>query len=659
MARVLITCAGSGVGQSVLDSLNIHSRDILIGCDMNENVFAFDYCHHFHITSSIYSDTYIDELLVICKKENVDIVIPGHDHELLLFANNIKRFNDENIKVVVASSSSEIIEISRDKFRWYKFFKDYGCAIVPTYSVLEFRENPDPSIFPAIVKPSGGSASQGIYILNKVEELSEMKDEDIIQPYLFPLEEDANFKTIQNAVKNGEFVQMSEISVQIVFNAKSEMAGLFISKNTLKSGVPIFVDTIDPQQFEYIGEIYKFANVLKEKKVIGPVNLQGRITNRGFLFFEMNMRFTGITGTRAKLGFNEVAFLVNDFLGSPSTLSNEAFNKVGIRQVACLTKPRSNMNINSKKTYAILGGSGFIGSCFVKELIKNNNFTAINLICRDNSYEKYLHMYSDVSGVHIIKESSQDLESRYSQSDVLINLASARANEKDERLYQAIHFQLIQSQKIANAGIPLILNVSSQSVYDQNKDIEKKEGDDLCINNLYAFQKFMGEEYFNVISKNYPYTKTLSLRFSRVIGVSSSEEKPEGFFAKVISSMIKGEKTSIPNPLNKINLIDINDAVGAITYFVDYKDFSRLPSVLNIGGTNLSLKQYCSAVSNSLNKESKNGSINLSDSNDVKVSSMVNSELAQSFGWKNKFSIEDTIKEMFNVINKKENSCAD
>ncbi|PXY02982.1 hypothetical protein DF185_02495 [Marinifilum breve] len=652
MATVLVTCAGSGVGQSVLDSLNLTGRDLIIGCDMNENVFAFDYCHKFHITPGIYSENYLEFILNISKQEGVDIIIPGHDHELLLFAQNINLFKENKIEVLVASNSPDIIEISRDKYKWYDYFKEYGCSIVPTYLVTDFKKNPDPSIFPAIVKPSGGSASQGIEIIKKPDELSRAKDEDIIQPYLFPLENDSNYKTILNAVEAGRFVQMSEISVQIVFSKNSDIESVFISKNTLKNGVPVFVDTIDPDDFEYIDEINKFAEVLKSKKVIGPVNLQGRITNRGFLFFEMNMRFTGITGNRAKLGFNEVDYLVKDFLGDKSRLENKAFNKVGIRQVACLTKYRTNSELHSKKIITVLGGSGFIGSYFVNEIIKSGEYKEINLICRDSSFEKYLQMYNGNNCVSIIKESSPELESRYCQSDILVNFSSARANESEENMFKSIYFQYSQSQKIAKAGIPFIINISSQSVYDQKLDAVKKEKNSLSINNLYAFQKFIGEEFFKDLHKNYPYTRVLSLRFTRVVGVPHTEQKPDGFFAKIIENILGGESVNITNPMNKINLLDIRDAVDAIRYFISYDHKDLLDPVINVGGTNLSMKEYCDSVLNSLNLNNKKHLIYLGDSQEVKVSSMVNTDLAESYSWKANYTVEDTIRNMYSVINK-------
>src|SRR5690606_28978389 len=135
------------------------------------------------------------------------------------------RFREKDIEVIV--SEPKIIAVSRDKQDWYNFFAPLGCKIVPTISVKDFLERPDENTLPAIVKPSGGSASQGIYIVNDLSELEGLNGDDIIQPYLFPETTDENYQSIYKAVKTGKFLQKSEISIQLVFSKNSKLSGIF------------------------------------------------------------------------------------------------------------------------------------------------------------------------------------------------------------------------------------------------------------------------------------------------------------------------------------------------------------------------------------------------------------------------------------------------
>lgn len=636
MVTILVTCVGSGVGQSVIDSLNLLREYRIIGCDTNRNVYANHFCDNFHTVPSIYAEEYVDYILNLCIQEKVDVVVPGHDHELSLLSKNIAQFEARGMKVIV--SLQDLIEISRDKYEWYNYFKAYGCPVVPTFRVGEFKKNPDMNIFPAIIKPSGGSASQGIIIANDIKEVDKADDMAIIQPYLFPQKNDANYNIIYKAVKAGRFVQFSEISIQLIFTSKSEFAGIFISRNVLKNGVPVYIYTIAPEEFEYLDQIMKFVPICIEKKVKGPVNIQGRITENGLICFEMNMRFTGITGNRAQLGFNEVDFLIKDFLGMPVKLKGYSTNKVGVRQVACTTIPKEDEGHGTKKVYTILGGSGHIGGCFLNALLKTGEYRQVNLICRPRSYDKYKEMYAS-KNVNVVCSTEAYVQTIYCQSDVVVNFAGALANKSESEMYEAIVFQFHEVQKIIKANVPFVINVSSQSVYSQQEDVIKKEDAGVCLDSVYAFQKYLAEEFFETIRSNSPDAKVISLRLSRVVS-----ENGESFFKQIIKSLMQGERINITNPFNKINLIDVRDVCNVIFYLLRSSENTELPRVINVGGENISLKEYCEKVIRLLPLAADVSNLHLSSDVTVGTTSMINSDFMHSLGWKPKYAIEDIIK---------------
>jgi hypothetical protein len=526
MANILVTCVGSGVGQSVIDSLNLSGKHTIIGCDTNRNVYAYQFCNYFHIVPSIYSDGYVDFLLNLCIKKSIDLIVPGHDHELLLLSENLVKFEEKGINIIV--SRPDIIEVSRDKYHWFTYFNKYGCSIVPTFKVTNFKKKPDTSIFPAIIKPSGGSASQGIHILNDISELYKANDNDIIQPYLFPKNDDPNYDTIKKVVGQGRFVQMSEISIQLIFTKNSDFAGIFISKNSLKNGVPIFVDPITPSEFEYIDEIMKFVPIFKEKKVKGPVNIQGRITEKGLVFFEMNMRFTGITGNRAQLGFNEVEFLVDNFLGLPGELNGYAKNKFGVRQVACTTIPKLSTSI-SKRIFTIFGTAGNLELSFIQELIKLDNYHKINVISNGKYYDSYLDKFNNKK-VEIFKDTYHHLESIYCQSDVLINFINASALKSESEKNFAIMFQYEQIQKIIKSNVPFIINVSPQPEKNHSTDAE-------TISNSETFLLNITEMFFESVRYFSPISKYFSLRIPNKLDDQTKDEEITIFLNKVFDSI--------------------------------------------------------------------------------------------------------------------------
>ncbi len=641
MARILVTCVGSGVGQSVIDSLNMLREDYIIGGDMNRNVYATHFCDEFCFLPSFSSEKYLDYLLDLAKEKKVDLIIPGHDQELLILSKAVDRFHKENIEVLV--SEPVIIEISRDKYLWYKYFKEKGCNIVPTFKVGEFKALPDSSIFPAIIKPAGGSASQGISIVHDISEISQMSDNDIIQPYLFPTKDDPNYNSILKAVNNRKFVQMSEISIQLIFGKDAKFKAIFISKNILKNGVPVFVDPIQPEDFEYLDEIMKFVPICEANGVKGPVNIQGRITEHGILFFEMNMRFTGITGNRAQLGFNEVKYLINNFLGINDHLKGYSNNKLGVRQVACTTIPRED-DKSSPKNYTILGAGGFIGSNFVENLIKSGNHGKINIICRETSYEKYQTLFSS-DKFTLYKSEDTLVQTVYAQTDILVNFVGALAYQSDIEKYDSVLFQYQQILKMINANIPLIINISSQSVYDQTLNKRKTENDDVKINNAYAFQKYMGEQMFKSVKDYYPLSKCISLRIPRVVGRCSIKEN--GFFMKILQSLKDNNEIYIDYPNNNVCLLDLEDAISVINFVIE-NDFD-FPDVVNVAGVNITLNEYAETAQRKVHPE-KNNLIRYGDTEKIVNSSQIDDSLLRSFGWENKCQLNEIIEHIYEEV---------
>lgn len=645
MIRTLITCVGSGVGQSVVDSLYLNEKYYTIGCDASRNLYATSLCDEFVFMPYVEHSKYADHVLNLCIDYNIDILIPGHDFELLLYSKNIDKFHKKGIKVIV--SEPDLIEVSRNKQHWYDYFFNLGCNIVPTLSVKEFKLNPIEDFYPSIVKPAAGSASQGISIANNFQDLERTNDDDIIQPYLFPEESDVNFTSIVKAVKNGKFIQKSEISIQLIFSDSSKLSGLFISKNTLKNGIPIFVDPIDLDNFSYIDEVMKFVPILESKKVKGPVNIQGRITKKGLFFFEMNMRFTGITGTRALLGFNEVDFLINNFLHSTNDkIENYSINKLGVRQVACSTISRSEiLNINS--TITILGGGSLIGQNFISKKLSDHK--RINLIVRDQSIEKYKNIFSDTN-IKLIGLNSNSLQQALCNTDVFINFASALAYEKDEFKFDAIRNIYSVVKKIMKGNIPFIINISSQSVYPQSLNIKKTEDHELENSSSYAFQKIIIEDYFNSVSEIYPNSTVLSLRLPRVISPRNIEQS--GFFGRLIKQYKSGEKIKISNPQNNMNLIHIDEVINSIQFVLDNKLKIHSNKVLNVSGVNLSLKDYCNKVSELI---VSNGEFVFSNETFISNSSMIDGTKIEKLGFKPLKGLDEIIIELNENFSVKKN----
>jgi carbamoyl-phosphate synthase large subunit len=110
------------------------------------------------------ADGYLDELLRICVENEVRVVVPTIDTELLLLAKAKLRFLEHGI--VLAVSDEAFIGACRDKRRTSELFASHAVKVPAP------RDKYHP-VFPMFAKPYDGSLSCNLHVINKPEDLTE------------------------------------------------------------------------------------------------------------------------------------------------------------------------------------------------------------------------------------------------------------------------------------------------------------------------------------------------------------------------------------------------------------------------------------------------------------------------------------------------------
>lgn len=186
--NILITSAGRRTKLAEYFKRELSGKGKLIVTDCSEIAPAVYLADKSYSVSRMDSPTYIDELIDICKKEDIKAVLSLIDPELSLIAQNRQRF--EEIGVTCLVSPNEVCDICFDKYAFFEFCEKNGFKCAKTYlSVKDFlagkqRGEVD---FPVFVKPRCGSASLGINIVSSLKELElvfSLADNLIIQEYL-------------------------------------------------------------------------------------------------------------------------------------------------------------------------------------------------------------------------------------------------------------------------------------------------------------------------------------------------------------------------------------------------------------------------------------------------------------------------------------------
>lgn len=164
--NLLITSAGQRV--SLVKSFMIELQQI----DATGKVFTTDMnpalapaCHisdkAFQVPA-VMADDYIPTIIQLCVDNQINLIIPTIDTELLVLSQNIDTFAEKGIQVAISDLS--LIEQCRDKRRTNQLFLNNGINIPKQYDVNALQ-------YPVFVKPYDGSLSKGIFLAKSAEDI--------------------------------------------------------------------------------------------------------------------------------------------------------------------------------------------------------------------------------------------------------------------------------------------------------------------------------------------------------------------------------------------------------------------------------------------------------------------------------------------------------
>lgn len=110
------------------------------------------------------NDNYINSILGLCKQNEIKIVIPTIDTELLVLSSAKNLFTLNNIQIIV--SDFDFISKCRDKRLTNLLFNELSINVPRAIN----KENPS---FPLFIKPYDGSLSKDIFLIKHEEELTD------------------------------------------------------------------------------------------------------------------------------------------------------------------------------------------------------------------------------------------------------------------------------------------------------------------------------------------------------------------------------------------------------------------------------------------------------------------------------------------------------
>ncbi len=247
----------------------------LIATDNSPYAPALYYADAQYIVPRIDAPEYMDILLEICRKEQINAVTTFIDPEIMLLARNRDRF--ATLGVEVLAPYTETAELCFDKYEMFKFLRQHGIRTPMTWGTceeaLEAVRSGEVS-FPLFVKPRRGSGSVGA---RKVESEEALHAAFSADPSL-----------IAQEMMTGEgcFDLDADIYVDTVSHAP---AAIFAKRkiSTTIGGANKTISFKDETLFAFIRE------ALKPFRFNGPIDADFFYKNGEYYLSEVNPRFGG------------------------------------------------------------------------------------------------------------------------------------------------------------------------------------------------------------------------------------------------------------------------------------------------------------------------------------------------------------------------------
>ena len=285
--RILVTAISGNVATGILRSLEGHGYS-LYGCDVSDYPSGMDLVRDWARVPYAVETGYVPELLHICKKWDVQAILPANESELAILDQNRDIFLDTGIHLII--NRSFILRTCLDKYECMCALEALGVRVPKTFRPQDSIEGDTAYI----VKPRSGCGSRFLKRISSAEEAQKLEVQFgsplIVQEYL-PGESE---EYTMSVFSNGEIVRC------IIFRRR------------LAHGYTSFVELVQDGAMETIGK-----TVAEAWHLNGSINLQMRRKDGNACVFEINPRLSGTSHFRAQLGFNDSYWWCETALGRP------------------------------------------------------------------------------------------------------------------------------------------------------------------------------------------------------------------------------------------------------------------------------------------------------------------------------------------------------
>lgn len=314
---VLVTgVGGGGLGEQVLKALRLAETPYyIVATDILPVCLGFAEADSHYLVPRASQETYLKEILDVCWKEDIQVLIPGSEQELKKISDNRQLFEEKSVLLLI--NEERVINLCLDKWQTSEFFRKNNLNYLPTHLIEKESELERLKRFPLVIKPalhSRGSANA--FIAQDEQELrffvNYLKKQDLIplvQEYIGSPEQEYTVGVLTDF--QGKLISSIVLKRQVMSGLSTKIKIKNRYQDKIKNEDLVLSSGISQGVIDDYPTVQKYTEKVALKLGSkGPLNVQCRQTEQGIFVFEINPRFSGTTSIRALVGFNEPDILI-------------------------------------------------------------------------------------------------------------------------------------------------------------------------------------------------------------------------------------------------------------------------------------------------------------------------------------------------------------